>query len=40
LLITVAPLIIRSPEINPVDQREAATGNAGSIKLNLNGNSA
>ena len=35
LLITVVPHIIRSPEITPSDTREAATGNATSVKLNL-----
>jgi general secretion pathway protein D len=35
LLITLVPHIIRSPEINPIDVREAATGNANTVKLNL-----
>jgi general secretion pathway protein D len=35
LLITLVPHIIRSPEINPVDTRETATGNMNTIKLNF-----
>jgi general secretion pathway protein D len=35
LLITLVPHIIRSPEITSADLREAATGTANSIKLNL-----
>jgi general secretion pathway protein D len=35
LLITLVPHIIRSPEITPQDLKEAATGNANTVKLNL-----
>jgi general secretion pathway protein D len=38
LLITLVPHIIRSPDINPIDVREAASGNAGTVKLNVGGN--
>ncbi|HEY3835130.1 MAG TPA: hypothetical protein VGL72_01095 [Bryobacteraceae bacterium] len=35
LLITLVPHIIRSPEITPLDVREAATGTANNVKLTL-----